>query len=340
MMDISRQDKELLLDYCLGIAPQEEIPHVESLIASNPQAAQLHASFQASLSPLQTVESGPCPPEWVERTVTRIKEAAAQEKLEGLLAEQGRQKTIKLGWGRNFTQIAAIAAMLVFVVGIFIPSLGFARNIYLRNRCQMQLARIYDGLSSYSTDHQDRLPAVAMADGSPWWKVGYQGKENHSNTRPGWLLVRQGYVDPGRFICPSTKGEPRSAGFNPADYNDFPDKGYIRYSFRVCCDRAKANGGAPNILMADRNPLAEKLPVDFSKPFRLKLDRSILTANSANHRGSGQNVLRGDGAVQFVKSRWTGITKDDIFCTDTMTLGSDVMGCEKPCGERDAFLAP
>ncbi len=80
--------------------------------------------------------------------------------------------------------------------------------------------------------------------------------------------------------------------------------------------------------------------MDFSKPFRLRLDRSILTSNSANHRGSGQNVLRSDGAVQFVKSRWAGVTKDDIFCTDTMTLGSDVMGCEKPCGEMDAFLAP
>ncbi len=241
-MDISRQDKELLLDYCLGIAPQEEVLRAESLLASNPRAAQLYASFQRSMSPLQTLESGPCPPEWVERTVTRLKDAAAQERLEGLLAEQGRQKTIKFGWGMNFTQIAAIAAMLVFVVGIFIPSFAFARNIYFRNRCQMQLARIYDGLSSYSTDHQDRLPAVAMADGSPWWKVGYQGKENHSNTRPVWLLVRQGYVEPGRFICPSTKDAPRSAGFNPADFNDFPDKGYVRYSFRICCDRTKARG--------------------------------------------------------------------------------------------------
>jgi hypothetical protein len=340
MMDISRQDKELLLDYCLGIAPQEKVSHVESLLASNPQAAQLVASFQRSLSPLQAAVPDPCPPELVEHTVTRLKEAAGQKRLASLLAEQGEQKTIKLGWGRNFVQIAAIAAILVFVVGIFIPSSGFARNIYLRNRCQMQLARIYDGLSAYSTDHENKLPAVAMADGAPWWKVGYQGKENHSNTRAGWLLVKQGYVPPTGFICPSAQNSRRSAGLNPADYNDFPDKGCIHYSLRVGCDRPKANGGAPNVLIADRNPLAEELPADFSRPLRVRLNRNILNSNSLNHRGSGQNILGGDGAVQFARSRWAGVTEDDIFSTESMTLGSDVMGCEKPCGEMDAFLAP
>ena len=144
---------------------------------------------------------------------------------------------LELDRWRNVAQIAAIAAMVVFAAGILIPSLGFARNLYLRNRCQTQLAQIYDGLSNYITDHDGRLPAVATADGSPWWKVGYQGRENHSNTRPVWLLVKQGYVDPARFLCPGTGQRPEPASLVLADYNDFPNKRHVQYSFRICCDK-------------------------------------------------------------------------------------------------------
>jgi hypothetical protein len=340
MMEISNQDKESLLDYCLGIASKEQVAHIEMLISANPEAARIYATFQGALSPLQILESDPCPAELAERTVARLKEAAAQEHLEGLLnAEQSPRQTLKVSWWRNAVPIAAVAAMLVFVVGIIIPSFGFARSIYLRNRCQMELTRIYDGLSSYSTDHDGKLPAVATADGSPWWKVGYQGKENHSNTRPVWLLVRQGYVEPARFICPGTKGIPVAARLNIADYNDFPDKRYVRYSFRIPCDQSKGTAGA-SILMADRNPLADRLPSDFSQPFRLQLDQGMLKSNSLNHRGAGQNVLTSDGGVRFIKTRWTGPSKDDIFATSAMTFGSDVVGSERPCGVMDAFLAP
>jgi len=47
-----------------------------------------------------------------------------------------------------------------------------------------------DGIGSYAADHDQTLPNVATAAGSPWWKVGDQGLENQSNTRHLWLLVQ------------------------------------------------------------------------------------------------------------------------------------------------------
>jgi hypothetical protein len=341
MMELSNQDKQLLLDYCLGIAPKEQAPYIEGLIASNPQASQLVASFQGALSPLQTVRLESCPDELVEKTVARLKEAAGQEHLQQLLhAEQGRPATIRLDRWRNLAQIAAIAAMVLFTIGIVIPSFGFARNLTLRHRCQTQLSGIYDGLSSYVADHEGQLPSVATSDGSPWWKVGYQGTENHSNTRPIWLLVRQGYVDPGRFICPGATQKPEPRTLVVANYNDFPTKSHVRYSFRICCDKVRMDPRGRKVLMADMNPLSERLPTDYSQPFRLRLDPSLLNSNSINHRRSGQNILMCDGSVQFAKTRFVGVSQDDIFSTHSMTSGSELRGCETPSSEADAFVAP
>jgi hypothetical protein len=87
--------------------------------------------------------------------------------------------------------------------------------------------------------------------------------------------------------------------------------------------------------MADWNPLFEKLPDDFSKELNLRLNKQLLSINSNNHKRRGQNVLFGDGRVEFMKTRFIGI--DDIFTL----MDTDVyQGCELPSCETDFFLAP
>lgn len=340
-MELSDQDKHLLLDYCLGIAPQDQVVYIEGLISTNPQAKKVHASFKNALLPLEAIQAESCPDDLVEKTVARLKDATGQKDLRRLLdAEKDHPNTIRMDARRNVAQIAAIAAIVVFAVGITIPSLRFTRGLYLRHRCQSQLSRIYDGLSSYITDHDGKMPSVAMADGSPWWKVGYQGRENHSNTRPVWLLVRHGYVDPVRFVCPGTRQRGNLGEMTVADYNDFPARENLSYSFRLCCDKTTKNPNGRVVLMADMNPLSERLPRDFSRPFKLKLDQSVLTSNSLNHRRSGQNILMCDGTVPFARTRLSGISQDDVFSLRTMTSGSELTGCEMPSCETDAFLAP
>lgn len=343
MMELSSEEKGLLLDYCLGIAPPEKVKDIQGIIASNPQAARLYASFQGVLSPLQSLQSEPCPDDLVEATVARLRQAASQQNLERLLeVEQGRggPRRIRFPWSRNLEQVAAVAAIALFVAGIAIPSLGFARSIHLRRRCQAQLSQVHNGLSQYVADHDGRLPAVRMADGAPWWKVGYQGTENHSNTRPVWLLVKNGYVRPTQFLCPGARPRPDLGPLTVGDYNDFPAKRYVDYSFRLCCPQARRDPGSHTALMADTNPLSERLPSDFSQPFRIRLDSTLLGSNSINHRRAGQNILRCDGAIEFARTRRVGTSQDDIYSLNTMTNGAELTGCEVPAHETDAFLVP
>jgi hypothetical protein len=131
----------------------------------------------------------------------------------------------------------------------------------------------------YAGDHDGQFPSVPMEDGAPWWKVSYQGPENHSNTRRGWQLVRERYVSPDKFICPARPidGKVSFENLKVEDYSDFPDRRFISFSIRIGCPRSKeTNSGTRRVLVADLNPIAEKLPADYSAEFRLRVDEDLL----------------------------------------------------------------
>ncbi len=217
------------------------------------------------------------------------------------------------------------------------------RGRYWQTQCGSQLADIYGGIRSYVSDHDGMLPAMAVTPGSPWWKVGYQGQENHSNTRQAWELVRQGYVDASRFLCP---GRPDGRtlsfdGFNVQNFADFPSRTYIHYSIRIPCPTSNDRDlMQKRVLLADRNPLTEGLPADPSALLNLQLCEQMMTSNSRNHSGRGQNALLYDGSVEFAKARRTSISDDDIYILRGMSAGTEIRGCEFPDSDMDIFLAP
>jgi hypothetical protein len=346
MSSLNSDQKQLLFDYCIGITSPQETIEAEALISSNEEAAELHSRLKAALSPLDSLQPEPCPDELAERTVWRLNNLArsSQLRLQQLLtAEQARPVTTRsrLWWGMG--KIVAAAAVILIIAGIIFPSLDFMRENSRLNQCQLGLGRIFKGVQRYSSDHNGSMPAVKSAAGSHWWKVGYQGKENYSNTRSMWLLVRGNYVKPGDFVCPG-KTQKLTIQLTPSvvqNYNDFPDRNYITYSVRIRCDKSTGpQAQSQKILIADLSPLFENIPKDHSKPFRLELDQKMLTLNSNNHNRRGQNVLCCDGTVKFMKQRCTDVSKDDIFTLQGMCLGGKVEGCETPSCETDTFLAP
>ncbi len=345
MIGLNNQQKELLFDYCIGIASEEQIIEAKKLISSDKLAEAFCLKLKAGLSPLETLPCETCPDSLVESTIYRLKNKArtTQLNLQQLLAsEQSRQVAVGGRFWRNLGQILATAAAILLIAGIFIPQLSFMRNNYWQKLCQMQLARIGESIQSYSNDNDGQPPQVQAAVGDPWWKVGYNGKENQSNTRNLWLLAKKGYLNPSDFVCPA-KCEGKVLEFDPAkakDYNDFPSRRYITYSFRITCKTRDPNIKMTKcrmVLMSDLNPLFENLPQDYTKDLRLHVNEKLAKLNSINHGRRGQNVLFGDNSVQFTASRTVGLDADDIFTLrDTKTYE----GREIPKSHADAFLAP
>jgi len=344
---LNNEQKQLLFDYCIGLTSQKEVTKSEALISSNEEAGEIYSNLKAVLAPLDSLEPEPCPDDLVERTIWRINSLAGsgQSHLQQLLEdEQTKKVTIKIGFWRNFGEVVTVAAAIILTIGVLIPTLRATRHRSWRQSCQKYMGNTFQGISNYISDHDGQVPAVATTAGAPWWKVGDQGRENHSNTRHIYLLVKGGYVDLSNFICPGYKGD-KPLKITPSQirtFKDFPSRRYVTYSFQISCDRIVSSKLLfRKVLMADWNPLfeelLEELPEDFSRQFRVQLDRKMLTLNSINHNRRGQNVLFGDGSVEFLRTRSIGIAKDDIF---TLQDTDVYQGCEVPSCETDFFLAP
>ena len=343
MTQLNDEQKSLLLDYCMGLTSPQESAQVLSLLAYNKDAEEIYAQFKAAMSPLESVEPKTCPDELVERTIVYLNNTVStgQQDLERLLAsEQAKAAVGSRRLWLSFGQIAAVAATIVIVTGAMFAPLNFMRQKSWQQQCQFQLGNVFRGLSNYISENNNQMPAVARSSNDPWWKVGYQGNENHSNTRPIWLLVKNGYVKQNNFICPSSRG-PRPTQIKQVNikrYYDFPSRRFVTYSFAIVPKKCATTGQvSQKILCSDLNPLFDKLPNDYSKPFTLKLSKKLLKMNSPNHKHRGQNLLFCDGSVKFVKKRSIGISKDDVF---TLNNTSQNKGTETPTTVSDAFLAP
>ena len=345
MIPLSSDQKKIIFDYCFGLTSPEQTNEVEALIKSNEQASVLHTKIQASLKPLNSIEPESCPDSLAERTIWRLKIMAnsSQDQLQKLLtSEQNREFTTRSRLGAGLGRRLATAAVLMIVGSLLVTTFkavsGYTRYHSMRQQCQRQQSGIFQGLNNYIYDHNGQHPAVATSAGDPWWKVGQQGDENHSNTRRIYLLVKEGYVKPAHFVCPACEyGEDVELNpFQARNLKDFPNRRYVTYSFQINCQRT-SNGRliCRKVVMADWNPLFEKLPEDFSKELNLRLNKQLLSLNSNNHKRRGQNVLFGDGSVEFMKTRFIGI--DDIF---TLRDTDVYQGCELPSCETDFFLAP
>ena len=345
MIPLNSEQKQLLFDYCLGLTSPEQTAEAETLISSSKHAAIIHSKIKATLEPLNSIEPESCPDSLADRTILRLNSLAnsSRDRLQELLAsEQNRKFTSKDWFLAGFSRRLATAAVLLIVGSLLLTTFravsGYARHHSLRQQCQMQQSSIFQGLHNYISDHDGNPPTVASAAGAPWWKVGDQGTENHSNTRRVYLLVKNGYVKPSDFVCRACEyGETQP--LTPSQVStlrDFPSKRYVTYSFQISCRQTK-NGTVlcRNVIMADWNPVFEELPDDFSKRFNVRLNKQLLTLNSNNHNRRGQNVLFGDGRVEFLKTRFIGT--DDIFTLQDIDI---YQGCEAPSCETDFFLAP
>lgn len=348
MTPLSDRQKQLLFDYSLGLTSEREGTDAEALVASHEEAVELYQSMQLILSPLESVEPEPCPDELLEQLFLRLREVApagpGRIRLEEFLtAEQTAKSAIRIPLWRNWSEVVTAAAAIVLFAAVLFPAVGHMRGRYWQARCSSNLNAIFDGFHNYVSDHDGLLPVVAAAPGSPWWKVGYQGQENHSNTRQVWLLPKLGYVDANRFLC-GGRSDARTLsfdGFDVQSFNDFPGRAYIHYSVQVPCPTSKDRGlTRRRVLLADRNPMAERFPADLTASLKLQLCDKLLTSNSRNHGFRGQNVLLSDGSVEFTRTRRTSLSDDDIYTVEDMSRGTEVRGHEYPSHDKDYFLAP
>lgn len=358
MITLSKEDKELILNFYFRCGTNEEIIRARDLIASDPRAADLYARLEETLQQLDSVKYEPCPDNLADLTVAKLKMAANKgHKNLNLLLEQhqsqpqlnvvGPQGTTAVenskvksgGFFGNFSEVAAVAAIILIAVSILLPTSAHLRQKAWEAACSLRLSNIFDGMERYAGDHAGSLPAVSMAAGSPWYKIGQDTEKSESNTRHLWLLARDGYVSADQFVCPARKnGKPLNICMDEAKrLFDFPSSKNVSFSFILMTpDLAKKLTNSDQALLADRNPIFETVYDEKGVPqsLRIHVSDEFLNMLSRNHRGRGQNVLFRDGSVRFLKQR--RLDNDDIY---TLEGKKEYSGVETP-SDGDIFLAP
>ncbi|AQT69400.1 hypothetical protein STSP2_02589 [Anaerohalosphaera lusitana] len=348
MKSLSKEEKDIILDFYFRCGSQERIDRARDLIASDKRAAELFSKLQETLDPLGHVREEPCPDELAEITVARLKLAASAERTrEQVEIEQTEPAAVGSAgrrWWSNITDVAAVAAIVLAVISLGIPSLNRIRQASWEKACQANLAGVGVGLKSYAQDSNGSAPCFGNAAGqNPWWKIGEQTERKNSNTQPVWVLVKKGYVDPENLICPARKEhEPVDVSKQQmAELVDFPARKNLSYSFAFMCEKGAQKALRKQfVLFGDLNPIFESVlqkdPRSGQYIFReVVLNDDLQRAMSRSHGGRGQNLLFGDISVSFNRDR--KVNGDDIYTVQGVT---DYSGTEVPKSADDIFLAP
>ena len=234
----------------------------------------------------------------------------------------------------TFSMADLIGSALLLTVLIFF-SMAATANLDSRDarvRCAMNLRQIGQGLLLYSNDSKGPYPRTlydANSADKPTAYTGVQQSNPFATGGPGpndvssglYLLLRTEDITANVFVCPASgaTADVYGGGIHTAlDQSNFPSGKVLSYSYANPYPSPVASAAGYELHMgldpsfavaADMNPgstaLLQVTPASSAEQLR--------AANSHNHSSAGQNILYGDGHVEFNNSPFAGVNRDNIY---------------------------
>ena len=321
MNTISQTDELLLVDDIQGRLDRKESEALKDRMATHPELRKLRTELAATLAALEVATATRAPHGLSGRTLDHI---ATVQRTNALLAIQESRSRRRSSF--SFRELAAIAAVLVVMLGLIIPSLRIARQHRDEGLCAAQLGQIGVGLNTYAMNHEGNLPAPPDGKPSRWMDA----KEGKCNASALFTLLRQRHVSrPMVFQCPAAEGDSFEVG---PGMKRFPQANHISYSYQHSFGPHRARLNLPRaseiVILADANPLFE------GGVFHA--DRVDIPV-SRNHGQRGQNVLFLDGHTKWTHTANAGVDGDNIYL---LRGKRTYQGTEAPESTLDTFLLP
>lgn len=273
---------------------------------------------------------------------------------------RGRTRT-----GFSLIELTVIVAVIAILIGILIPTAGAVRQRAYIDRCASNLSRIGAAIAVYAQENRGALPRTTYVPGAPLAfgtnpaavDAFAPGGPVANDVTAAVFHLRKGQKLPAElFVCPyndaAFAADPVA---DPARRSNFTDaRANLGYSFlnvypadADVARQQQARWNRPTMpVAADLNPGTTSAADDPAEPDAARDDVLSLTsttqpadvqraANSRNHAKDGQNVLYGDGHVEWQTTALCGVDGDNLYTTQTPGV---VVGT--PASADDAVLLP